>query len=65
MIYREIDNFYHHNQVRREVVEIRNMATLAGLIIRSTLMRKESRGLHYLVDYPDRDDKVYRKDTII
>jgi L-aspartate oxidase len=65
MIYREIDNFYHHNQVRREVVEIRNMATLAGLIIRSTLKRKESRGLHYLVDYPDRDDSVYRKDTII
>jgi len=64
-IYREIDNFYLHNKVRKEVVEIRNMATVAELIIRSALIRKESRGLHYLIDYPHKDDAIYKKDTII
>jgi L-aspartate oxidase len=64
-IYREIDNFYHHNNVRKEVVEIRNMAIIANLIIKSALARKESRGLHYLLDYPERNDKFYLKDTII
>jgi len=46
-------------------VEIRNMATVAKLIIKSALARKESRGLHYIIDYPDRNDHIYRKDTII
>lgn len=64
-IYTEINNFYHHNPVRPEVIETRNMAITGELIIRSALSRKESRGLHYLTDYPQRDDKNYRKDTII
>ena len=64
-IYREIDNFYHHNNVRKEVVETRNMAIIARLIIQSALARKESRGLHYIVEYPERNDEYYKKDTII
>lgn len=64
-IYREIDNFYHHNNIRKEVVETRNMAVIAKLIIQSALIRKESRGLHYLVDYPEKNDLLYKKDTII
>jgi len=64
-IYMEINNFYHHNPVRKEVIETRNMAIVAGLIIRSALSRKESRGLHYIIDYPVKDDKNYKKDTII
>jgi len=64
-IYTEIDNFYQHNMVRKEVVEIRNMATVANLIIKSALARKESRGLHYIIDYPDKDDQIYKKDTIV
>ena len=64
-MYREIDNFYHHNNVRKEVVETRNMAIVARLIIQSALKRKESRGLQYLVEYPEKNDEVYKKDTII
>lgn len=64
-IYREIDGFYQHNNVRKEVIETRNLAVLANLIITSALLRKESRGLHYIIDYPERNDELYQKDTII
>ncbi len=64
-VYTEINNFYNHNSVRREVIETRNMAIVGSAIIQSALMRKESRGLHYNVDYPNRDDANYKRDTII
>ncbi len=60
----EINNFYQHNPVRAEVIETRNMAITASVIILSALRRKESRGLHYIVDYPDKIDS-YKKDTIV
>ncbi len=63
-IYNEIDNFYKNNPVRKEVLETRNLAIVANLIIRSALIRKESRGLHYNIDYPKKS-KHYKKDTII
>jgi L-aspartate oxidase len=46
------------------VLELRNMATVADLIIRSALERKESRGLHYVEEYPESSDD-YLRDTII
>lgn len=64
-IYNEVNNFYQHNAVRKEVVETRNMAIIAIAVIRSALMRKESRGAHYLIDNPKRDDVKYHSDTII
>lgn len=64
-IYHEINNFYQHNTVRKEVVETRNMAVIADMVIRSALTRKESRGAHFVIDYPDRDDAKYKLDTII
>ncbi|MBM4404071.1 MAG: L-aspartate oxidase [Candidatus Cloacimonetes bacterium] len=64
-IYNEINNFYQHNAVRPEVVETRNMAIIAIAVIRSALIRKESRGAHYVVDYPERDDAQYLIDTIL
>lgn len=64
-IYNEINNFYQHNSVRAAVVETRNMAIIAIAVIRSALSRKESRGAHYLVEYPERDDSRYQTDTII
>ncbi len=63
-IFDEIDNFYNNNPVRKEVLETRNLAIVANLIIRSALMRKESRGLHYNIDYPKKN-RFYKKDTII
>jgi len=64
-IYEEINNFYQHNPVRKEVIETRNIAIVASLIVRSALMRKESRGAHFIHDYSQKDDKKFLKDTII
>jgi L-aspartate oxidase len=41
------------------------MAITADLIIKSALIRKESRGAHYVIDYSDKNDSLYKKDTII
>jgi L-aspartate oxidase len=64
-IWTEVNNFYQHNAVRREVVETRNMAIIALAVIRSALIRRESRGAHYLIDSPERNDELYKLDTII
>lgn len=61
----EINNFYQHNSVRKEVIETRNIAIIAKSIVESALLRKESRGTHYVLDYPERNDAQYLKDTII
>ena len=60
----EIDNFYRENPVSREVLELRNLATAAMLVIRSALQRPESRGLHYNIDHPE-TDICYNHDTDI
>ena len=65
LISQEIEDFYRKTRVTPELIELRNMAQVAGLIIKSALFRKESRGLHYTTDYPERNDSKWRKDTII
>jgi L-aspartate oxidase len=62
---REIQGYYWDFTVTPDLLELRNIATVAGLIIECAEMRKESRGLHYTLDYPNRDDANWRKDTMV
>ncbi len=63
-IRKEIELYYKKTTVTTELLELRNIALVSYLIIRSALMRKESRGLHFSTDYPKSNNK-YLKDTII
>ena len=65
LIRQEVENYYRRTKVTDALIELRNLATVAQLIVRSALLRKESRGLHYMTDYPKTDDENFRKDTII
>jgi len=65
LIAEQIEMFYKKTKVTPALLELRNIATVASLIIRSALFRKESRGLHYTTDYPERDDEHWLGDTVI
>ena len=63
IIQNEIQEYYWNFKVESGLVELRNIATVAELIIKCASYRKESRGLHYNIEYPKRDDVKWQKDT--
>ncbi|MEI8084842.1 MAG: L-aspartate oxidase [Paludibacter sp.] len=52
ILYRETEHLFEKSVVSREICELRNVISVAYLIIKQALLRKESRGLHFTVDYP-------------
>jgi len=60
----EIRDYYWQYKITADLVELRNLADLAMLIVESARRRKESRGLHYLLDHPQADEKWLR-DTVL
>ena len=64
LLKQEINDYYGHYKVSPDLLELRNLVVVADLIIRSAMQRKESRGLHFTLDYPESSENC-RSATIL
>ncbi len=64
-ILEEINRHYWDYTVTRDFLELRNLAQVAELVVRAASARQESRGGHFNMDYPEKDDWNWRRDTIL
>ena len=62
---REVEEFYWNFKITADLLELRNLVEVASLIVDSAAQRRESRGLHYVLDHPDRDEEVGASDTVL
>lgn len=61
----EVNAYYWDFLLTQDLIELRNLLTVADLIVQCALLRKESRGLHYNSDYPELDNQNFRRDTVL
>ncbi len=65
LLEKETENFYRRTKITPNLLELRNSITVAKLIVVSALKRRESRGLHFTTDYPEQNDRFWKRDTTI
>ncbi len=65
LLKQEVKDYYSNFTVTSDLLELRNLITVAELIIECAMRRKESRGLHYSLDYPSAESKLDASDTIL
>lgn len=65
LLAREIDDYYGNFRISNDLIELRNLVLVAGLIVDSAIARRESRGLHYTLDYPQADQATPPLNTIL
>ncbi len=65
LLQHEIEEYYGNFHVNNDLIELRNLALVADLIIQSAMQRRESRGLHYTLDYPQLDSSSKALPTIL
>lgn len=63
ILYRETENLFQRSVVSKEICELRNIINTAYLVIKAASQRKESRGLHYTIDYPKKNPHMSLYDT--
>jgi L-aspartate oxidase len=62
---RSIEGYFRDFFLDRDLVELRNIALVADLILACALGRRETRGLHANIDHPERDDEAFLADTVL